>query len=127
MSVPPTEPSSEPATSPDAPPAAETATRRPRGRRADVAGRRTRTGAVWTALAGGLAVLIVLLVFIFQNLQDVTITFFGWTGRVPLALGLLAAAVLGALVVLIAGSARIVQLRRAARRTHREHERRLAG
>jgi uncharacterized integral membrane protein len=63
--------------------------------------------------------LIALLIFIFQNLEDVKVTFLFFHGSVPLALSLLGAAIAGALVVLAIGVARMIQLRRAARR-HRD-------
>lgn len=85
------------------------ATRPPR-----VAG--TRTSHTWVALAAGLFFLIVVLVFILQNLKSVKAHFFWATWSIPLAVDLLLAAVLGALIMFTAGSLRIVQLRRAARR-----------
>lgn len=41
--------------------------------------------------------------------------FFGWQGHVPLGVALLLAAMLGALMVVIPGMARIIQLRITAR------------
>ncbi len=79
----------------------------------------TRAGRLWVALILGVLLLIVILVFIFQNLQDVKVSFFAASGSLPLALALLFAAVLGALIVLTLGSVRIVQLRRAVKRRSR--------
>lgn len=76
----------------------------------------TRTSHTWVALAAGLFFLIVILVFILQNLRSVKAHFFWGTWSIPLAVDLLLAAVLGALIMFTAGSLRIVQLRRAARR-----------
>ncbi len=76
----------------------------------------TRASATWTALAIGLALLVVVLVFILENLQEVKVTFFGAHWRAPLAVDLLLAAVLGGLVVFMAGALRIVQLRRHVKR-----------
>jgi len=64
-----------------------------------------------------LAVLAVTLVFVFQNLGDVKVTFLFWSGTLPLAVALLGAVALGALVVLALGSVRIIQLRKQVRRT----------
>ena len=54
--------------------------------------------------------------FIIQNTQKVQISFFGWSGRAPLAASLLIAAVAGALAVAAAGMLRILQLRRRVKR-----------
>ena len=59
---------------------------------------------------------MILLVFILQNLQTAKVSFFTVHWRAPLAVDLLFATVLGALVVFAAGSVRILQLRREARR-----------
>ncbi len=80
---------------------------------------RTRAGTLWVALGAGLVILVVVLVFIVENLHVVGVTFFGAHWRAPLALDLLLSAVLGAAVVLVFGAVRIVQLRRVARRHHR--------
>jgi lipopolysaccharide assembly protein A len=48
----------------------------------------------------------------------VDIAYFGAHGHLPLGVALLLAAVAGALLVLIPGTVRIVQLRKAARRHH---------
>jgi uncharacterized integral membrane protein len=77
---------------------------------------RTRLSAAWTTVAVGLVFLIALLVFIFQNLNNVRVTFLVFHGTFPLALSLLCSAVGGALIVLLLGVARMIQLRRAARR-----------
>ena len=47
-----------------------------------------------------------------ENLRSTKVTFLGFSGTLPLALALLAAAALGALLVLALGSVRIVQLRK---------------
>ena len=64
-------------------------------------------------------VLLLLLIFILENGQKVSVTFFGATGHLPLGVALLLAAVLGILLVVIPGTARIVQLRVTARRHRR--------
>jgi uncharacterized integral membrane protein len=75
----------------------------------------TRAGRLWAALIFGLVFLIVMVVFIFQNLHNVKVSFFTASGSLPLALALFLAAVLGALIVLCLGSIRILQLRGTVR------------
>jgi uncharacterized integral membrane protein len=81
--------------------------------------RRTRAGGVWVALAVSAVVLILLLIFILVNLKRANINFFGAHVTLPLGVALLLAAAAGALIVVIPGTARIVQLRMTARR-HRQ-------
>jgi uncharacterized integral membrane protein len=81
--------------------------------------RRTRVGGVWVASGLFALVLLLLLIFILQNGTKVDIKFFGASGHLPLGVALLLAAVLGVLLVALPGSARIIQLRRTARR-HRK-------
>ena len=79
----------------------------------------TRASATWTAVAFGMVFLVVVLVFILENLQDVKVTFLGASWRVPLAIDLLLAAVLGGAVVFSAGAVRLLQLRVRSRRRER--------
>ena len=81
--------------------------------------RRTRTGGAWVALALSVVILLLLLIFILENGHSVSIAFFGGHASPPLGVALLLAAVAGALVVLIPGTGRIIQLRRTARRHRR--------
>ena len=60
-------------------------------------------------------VLILLLVFIIENTQSVKIAYFGAGFHLPLGVALLLAAIGGALLVGIVGTARIWQLRRRVR------------
>jgi len=76
----------------------------------------TRLSGAWTALVIGVVVLVVILVFILQNLQSVEVHFLFLQGNLPLAVALLFAMVLGAVVVLAFGAVRILQLRMVARR-----------
>jgi uncharacterized integral membrane protein len=76
----------------------------------------TRAGHTWLALAAGMFFLVVVLVFILQNLHSVRVHFFWATWTIPLAVDLLLATVLGGLIMFTAGSLRIVQLRRVAKR-----------
>ncbi len=77
--------------------------------------RRTRTSVTFNALVAGAIVLVLLLVFIVENTQTVKISFFGASGHLPLGVALLLAAVGGALLVGIAGLARVLQLRHRIR------------
>ena len=81
--------------------------------------RHTRLSGAWTALVIGILALVVILVFILQNLQSVELSFLSFHGRLPLAVALLFAVILGAVIVLAFGGARILQLRLAARRARR--------
>lgn len=86
----------------------------------------TRTGAVWVATATALVLLILLIVFVLQNPTPVEVQFLWLAGTIPLGMALLVAAVVGGVVVAIAGVARVTQLRVGARRT-RMHRRRRPG
>jgi len=76
----------------------------------------TRTSRAWIRLFPGLVVLVVILVFVFQNPKDIKVSLFTFSGTLPLSVALLGAAVLGALMALALGSVRIVQLRKQVRR-----------
>jgi len=78
--------------------------------------RGSRTSGTWIAVLVLALLLLLLAVFILQNTQKVEVSFFGWTGRAPLAATLLIAASGGALVVASAGVLRILQLRRRVKR-----------
>ncbi|WP_257890362.1 lipopolysaccharide assembly LapA domain-containing protein [Rhodococcus sp. USK10] len=78
--------------------------------------RHTRTGALWTGLVVGVLVVMLLLVFILQNLDSITLELFGWDFSLPLGVALLVAAIAGAVVMALAGGVRILQIRRAANR-----------
>jgi uncharacterized integral membrane protein len=103
--VPPASPATQP---PEVPAASPT--------RPESAVKFTRTAATWTALIVGLSVFIVLLVFITQNTESARLAFLGWHWSLPLGVGFLLAAAGGALITTLSGVARIVQLRRAARK-----------
>ncbi|KAA8957493.1 lipopolysaccharide assembly LapA domain-containing protein [Mycobacterium sp.] len=76
----------------------------------------TRAAAVWTSLIAGFLILTVLLIFITQNNEPVPLTFLGWHWHLPLGVAVLLAAVGGGLITVLAGTTRIYQLRRAAKR-----------
>ena len=67
----------------------------------------------------GAVVLLLLLIFILENSQSVSIGYFGAHGHLPLGVALLLTAVLGVLLVVIPGTALIIQLRITARRHRR--------
>ncbi|MCE3555109.1 lipopolysaccharide assembly protein LapA domain-containing protein [Pseudonocardia sp. RS11V-5] len=83
------------------------------------ASNRTRVSGMWVGLILSAVVLLFLLIFILQNLDPVQIHFLGADGTLPTGVALLLAAIAGVLLVAIPGSARIVQLRRAARKGRR--------
>lgn len=89
--------------------------------------KRTRTGGLWVALALFAIVLLLLLIFILENGQRVSISYFGAHGHLPLGVVLLLAAVLGILLVVIAGSGRILQLRAIAHRHRKIDAKRATG
>jgi uncharacterized integral membrane protein len=78
--------------------------------------RRSRTSGAWFAVVALAVLLILLIIFIAQNTQRVQVSFLGWSGRAPLAVSLLIAAVVGIVLAVVAGSLRILQLRRRVRR-----------
>jgi lipopolysaccharide assembly protein A len=79
-----------------------------------------RVRHLWVGLIPGMVALVLILVFVFQNLRATTVSFFGLAGEAPLGLALVASALLGGLVVFGFGSVRILQLRAAARRRDRQ-------
>jgi uncharacterized integral membrane protein len=81
--------------------------------------RRTRTRTVWIVVVIAVVFLALLIDFIVQNDQRITIHFLGASGRISEALALVIAALAGAIVVLLISAARIVQLRLAVRRHNR--------
>src|SRR5580698_2450836 len=74
----------------------------------------TRVSASWTAVVVAAFVLVLLIIFIAQNTQHSSVNFLGLHGTAPTAVVLLIAATAGALIVVIVGISRILQLRRAA-------------
>lgn len=93
---------------PTAPPA--TATAAPKKLRP------TRISGTWIAILVAIVVLIFLLVFILQNGGNATIYFLWGEASLPLGVALLFAAIGGAVLVAVVGAARILQLRRQAKR-----------
>ena len=82
-------------------PATPTASRQsiPPPRQHQRARRTTRTSALRTGLIAGFFALIVLVIFISQNVSAVQVRFLGAHVRMPLAIALLIAAIAGALLM----------------------------
>jgi uncharacterized integral membrane protein len=83
----------------------------------------TRLSGAWTALLIGILALALILVFILQNLQNVELSFLFFKGQLPLGVALLFSVILGAIIVLAFGGARIIQLRMVARNARRNRGR----
>jgi uncharacterized integral membrane protein len=81
--------------------------------------KRTRISGLWVAVGFFAVILLLLLIFILQNSQKVDISYMGAHGHLPLGVALLFAAVCGVILVVLAGTARISQLRTTARRHRR--------
>jgi len=79
--------------------------------------RRTRIGGIWVAFAR--FALVLLLFFVLENDMNVPIGYRGAHEHVPLGVALLLAAVFGVLLMMIPGTARIIQLRMVAHRHRR--------
>jgi uncharacterized integral membrane protein len=89
--------------------------------------KRTRTGGLWVAVGFFAVILLLLLIFILQNNTDVSVSYLGMHGHLPLGVALLLAAVCGVLLVVLAGTARIGQLRATARRHRKVDAKRAAA
>ena len=89
--------------------------------------KRTRTSGIWVAVGFFGVILLLLLIFILQNGTQVSVSYLGMHGHLPLGVALLLAAVCGVLLVVLAGAARISQLRATARRHRRVDAKRAAA
>ncbi|HVB05235.1 MAG TPA: lipopolysaccharide assembly protein LapA domain-containing protein [Acidimicrobiales bacterium] len=76
----------------------------------------TRISGAWAAVTVGVVVGIALIDFVVENTRSVRVDFFSASGRMPVAVALLAAAAAGATVVLVVGICRTTQLRLSIRR-----------
>jgi putative membrane protein len=110
----------EPAAIPGPPAPAEPAPQAP----PPLKSKRTRTSGLWVAVGFFAVVLLLLLIFILQNSTQVSVSYLGAHGHLPLGVALLLSAVCGVLLVVLAGAARISQLRTVARRHRRADTRR---
>lgn len=84
--------------------------------------RHTRISAAWVSVVVAIIFGVALIDFIAQNTRDVRIDFFAASGRMPVAVALLVAALSGAIVVVAIGIGRVAQLRLTMRRQHRRHK-----
>lgn len=82
----------------------------------------TRASALWTMVVIAVVVLVFLLVFILQNSASTSIYFLGMQGDLPLGMAMLFAALAGALLIALAGTARILQLRSVVRKRAHRHK-----
>ena len=89
--------------------------------------RPTRLSGLWFAVVFFAVVLLFLLIFILQNGREVGISYLGMHGHLPLGVALLLSAVCGVLLVVLAGAARISQLRAVAHRHRRADAKRVAA
>ena len=133
------QPAAIPAQSPPGPPAQDDAPPQPAGPPPPTAPqqppaaplpqhkiKRTRISGLWLAVAFFAVILLLLLIFILQNGATVHLSYLGMHGHLPLGVALLLAAVCGVLLTMLAGAARISQLRTVARRHRRADARRAA-
>ncbi len=77
----------------------------------------TRVSGTWIALIVFALLLVLLLIFVLQNTQKVEITFFTANFTMPLAVAMLLSAVTGVLLAAIAGTLRILQLRKRVKKS----------
>ncbi|WP_431969465.1 LapA family protein [Nocardia sp. bgisy134] len=75
----------------------------------------SRTGYAWVGLVVGTLIMIVLLIFILQNLETIQVSLFFWEFHLPIGVAVLLSVICGALVMALVGGMRIIQLRRAAK------------
>lgn len=81
--------------------------------------RGSRTSGLWVTMVVVGVLIVLLVVFTLQNTQEVDVAFLGWEGRLPLSAAILIAAAAGILITALAGSLRILQLRRRVKRQTR--------
>ncbi len=89
--------------------------------------RRTRISGLWVAVGFFAVILLLLLIFILQNGKTVDVSYMGAHGHLPLGVAMLLSAVCGVLLVVLAGAARISQLRTVARRHRRADAKRVTA
>lgn len=82
-------------------------------REPDVPGRPV---GVWAAIAAGVLLAAVLIVFLLSNTDPVEVAFLGFKGELPLAIALLIAVIAGTVIALVLAAARATRLRYQARR-----------
>lgn len=82
---------------------------------------RTRASTAYVGVGGGLVVLVLILIFIIQNLDNASLHYLGLQFTLPIGLLMLIALVVGGLIVLFVSLARVTQLRIRARRSPQGH------
>lgn len=83
------------------------------------AAQRTRISSAWAGIAFGLFCLVIVMVFVMQNLRIVEVRYLGLHGELPLGVLAILSGALGAAIVFAFGTARIAQLRVRSRRASR--------
>lgn len=78
-----------------------------------------KMGSAWITVVIGAVLLIVLLVFVLQNLEQVQVTFLAWQFTMPIGAVILFAAIIGALAMALLAAMRIIQLRHRTRVANR--------
>ena len=73
-------------------------------------------GSTWVALCIGAALLVLLLVFIVQNLDKVDVKFISWTTQLPTGVAMLVSALVGATIMMLVGGVRMLELRRQVKK-----------
>ena len=116
---PPSRPAPSPEADPDTPRRRHRRARRARDAPGDDPLRGSRTSGIWAAVVGLGVVLILLIDLHRAEHPRSTSSFLGWSGAAPLAVSLLIATAAGLFLATIAGSLRILQLRRRVRRDAR--------
>ncbi|GAC1523275.1 MAG: hypothetical protein NVS3B1_09610 [Marmoricola sp.] len=81
--------------------------------------RRSALSRTWIGLSCFAIVLLLITDFVLQNTNSVRVSFLFWHGHVPLAVALMVAVASGILVTSLAGTVRILQLRRRVRKDRR--------
>ena len=107
---------------PSAGPATDSSTTADRGKGKDPL-RGSRASGAWVFVVVLVLLLALLAIFVLQNTQDVEVAFLSWNGSAPLAATLLIATAAGLLIAVMAGSLRILQLRRRVKKESKQSKR----
>jgi uncharacterized integral membrane protein len=84
----------------------------------------TRTSRTWVGVGIGLFLLLLVAIFVGQNIHDTRLNFLWLHGTVTVGVAILVAFAVGGLCVVLIGTARLTQLRVAARRYRRDEAKR---
>jgi putative membrane protein len=71
--------------------------------------------SAWIGVVIVAVVLVLLVIFILENRQSVEVSYFGFSGSIPLAAAMLISAAATLVIAAVAGTMRIWQLRRRVR------------